>query len=150
MPSRRPSANKYASHTIKNPAKGIPTPANGGNVNDMNDINFVINGTFVLLGVYMIILAFRAKFTGFVHQILMLDRRMVWSQCRDQKGYIGYIFPRITGCGLLLTAAGAYSILASGNAALQFTYYQMAVMIAIMAVCICYMTVIQNAGKKFY
>lgn len=120
------------------------------NVNDMNDVNFIINGTFALLGLYLLILAFRAKYTGFVHKVLMVDRRMVWSQCRDKEGYIGYIFPRITGCGLLLTVSGVYSTLASGNPALQFPYYQMAVMLAIMLVCIWYMSIIQTAGKKFY
>ena len=116
----------------------------------MNDVNLIINGTFALLGAYLLILAFRAKFTGFVHQILMLDRRMVWSQCRDKEGYIGYIFPRITGCGFLLAASGVYSILASRDPALQFPYYQMAVMIAVMLVCVWYAAIIQTAGKKFY
>lgn len=116
----------------------------------MNDVNLVINGTFALLGAYLLILAFRAKFTGFVHQVLMVDRRMVWSQCRDKEGYIAYIFPRITGCGLLLAVSGVYSTLASRNAALQFPYYQMVVMLVIMFVCIWYMAIIQTAGKKFY
>lgn len=116
----------------------------------MNDVNLIINGTFVLLGVYLFILAFRAKFTGFVHQILMLDRRMVFSQCRDKEGYIRYIFPRITGCGLLLAAAGVYSVLASRMTALQFPYYQMADMLAVMIVCIWYVSIIQTAGRKFY
>lgn len=116
----------------------------------MNDVNLIINGTFALLGIYLLILAFRAKFTGFVHQVLMVDRRMVWNQCRDKEGYIGYIFPRITGCGLLLAASGAYSTLASGNPGLQFPYYQMVAMLAVMIVCIWYMAIIQTAGKKFY
>lgn len=116
----------------------------------MSDVNLIINGTFALLGAYLIILALRAKFTGFVHQVLMVDRRMVWSQCRDQAGYISYIFPRIIGCGFLLAAAGVYSTLASGNASLQFPYYQMASMLAVMIVCFWYMSVIQTAGKKFY
>ncbi len=116
----------------------------------MNDVNLVINGTFVLLGIYMLVLALRAKFTGFVHQVLMPDRRMIWSQCRDKESYIGYIFPRIMGCGLLLAAAGVYSTLASGNAALQFPYYQIVVMTAVMLACIWYAAVIQTAGKKFY
>lgn len=116
----------------------------------MNDVNLVINGTFVLLGIYLLILAFRARFTGFVHQVLMLDRRMVWSQCKDKEGYIGYIFPRITGCGLVLALSGLYSLLASGNPVLQFPYYQMAVMLAIMIVCFWYMAIIQKAGNKYY
>lgn len=116
----------------------------------MNDMNMIINGTFALLGVYLLILVFRARFTGFVHQILMLDRRMEWSRCRDQDGYIGYIFPRITGCGLLLTASGVYSALAAGNPVLQLPYYQTGVMLVVMLVCIGYTAVIQTAGKKFY
>ncbi|MBE6006225.1 MAG: hypothetical protein E7238_03575 [Sarcina sp.] len=116
----------------------------------MSDMNLVINGTFVLLGVYLLILVFRAKLTGFVHQILMLDRRMTWSQCRDKEGYIEYIFPRITGCGLVLAAAGVYSILAFRNSSLRFPCYQMAVMGSVMLVCFWYMSVIQTAGKKFY
>ena len=116
----------------------------------MSDMNLVINGTFVLLGVYLLILVFRARFTGFVHQILMLDRRMEWSRCRDQDGYIGYIFPRITGCVLLLTASGVYSALAAGNPVLQLPYYQTGVMLVVMLVCIGYTAVIQTAGKKFY
>jgi hypothetical protein len=116
----------------------------------MNDVNLIINGTFALLGIYLLILAFRAKYTGFVHQVLMVDRRMIWNQCRDKEGYVGYIFPRITGCGLLLTISGVYSALASRNPALQFPYYQMAVMLAVMIVCIWYMAIIQAAGKKYY
>ena len=116
----------------------------------MNDVNLIINGTFALLGIYLLILAFRAKFTGFVHQVLMVDRRMTWSQCRDKEGYIGYIFPRITGCGLLLAVSGVYSTLASRDPALQFPYYQIAVMLVLIVVCIWYMAVIQTAGKKFY
>ena len=51
----------------------------------MNDVNLIINGTFALLGIYLLILAFRAKYTGFVHQVLMVDRRMIWNQCRDKE-----------------------------------------------------------------
>ena len=76
----------------------------------MNDVNLIINGTFALLGIYLLILAFRAKYTGFVHQVLMVDRRMIWNQCRDKEGYVGYIFPRIAGCGLLPWKADVPSI----------------------------------------
>ena len=51
-----------------------------------------------------------------------------------------YIFPRITGCGLVLAAAGAYSALALGNTALQFPNYQMLVMLTVMLVCFWYLS----------
>lgn len=79
--------------------------------------------------------------------MLVVSRRVLACSMRV---LISYVFPRITGCGLLLTISGVYSTLASRNPALQFPYYQMTVMLAVMIVCIWYMAIIQTAGKKYY
>ncbi|MBQ4045632.1 MAG: hypothetical protein II627_04205 [Lachnospiraceae bacterium] len=116
----------------------------------MGDVNLVINMTFVFLGLYLIILAVRAKSQGFVHQNFLLDRTMQWSKCRDKNGFINYIYPRVIVCGFLMILGGGYIALADRYTFLAFPYYQYVGMLLIMACFVGYVIILKSAGDKFY
>jgi hypothetical protein len=114
----------------------------------MNSVNSIVSFTYIALGIYLAILIFRARYTGFVNNALLWDRTKKFEDCRDKEGFLHYLFPRGLVCAAALLISGVFGIV-SENSGIPADY-QMVSMIAMILVFFYYIYIIRNAMAKFY
>jgi hypothetical protein len=111
-------------------------------------VNSIISYTFIILGVYLTILIFRARFTGFVNNALLWDRTKTFDQCSDKEGFLHYLFPRGVFCAAAMIASGIFSLMTERYKSLR-SFSTISLVITIV-VFFYYIYIIQSAMKKYY
>jgi hypothetical protein len=72
----------------------------------MESYSLILDVVVLGLGIYLIMLAMKAKKTGDVHKTLMWRTDESFSRCRDKEGYIKYVCPRAIVSGAVLAVVG--------------------------------------------
>lgn len=70
----------------------------------------IIDVIIIIIGVYMIYTSIQMKRTNKINNIIVDEQIM--RNCKDEKGFVAYLFPRMLSFSIILVAVGIVRLLA--------------------------------------
>lgn len=108
----------------------------------------IIDAIFIVVGVYAFYTCYLMKTTGDLKTKLLLGEGIEINKCKDKKGYINYIFPKLFFMGIISSLYGASGLIDSYVTSLG--YISLLILVILVVYLIWFTIICKKAVKIFW
>ncbi len=110
------------------------------------EVMLILNVVFIIFGLYLVAMATKMKKTGTIHNMVMSQEERV--RCKDEKGYIAFVTPKMVIFGTTISLVGVLEIVSQITK--LFLRYRFVILIMFLIMFAVYQIQMREAKNKFF